>query len=263
MKLSRRRLLTGAGAAATIGAAVTAADLAGLFKPPPARAAQNVQYRQGIVMAYDQSTGANTVNVGGTDLVDLPILNTSEALLLSPGDVVAVLVVGNGGASTCAILGRLTLPNTPAALTALKVLGHVPLVHQSVLGDVSTTSTSLTTLSGGPAVTATVTTTGRLWVMFGAEMFWTDATPSPADGGGITVSLSGANTVAASTDITVAGYLQPVGTGVSGDGAILPLCRSHLFTGLNAGATTITAQYLAVNSKGMGFRKRFITAIAL
>lgn len=91
---------------------VRADDLAPLLAPQSGPA---VGFRQGVIVSYDPTTGANTVAVGGSILTNLALLNTSEALLLVPGAVVGILTTG----ATWCILGRLTIPGTPDALTAL------------------------------------------------------------------------------------------------------------------------------------------------
>ena len=76
-------------------------DLAPLLASQPATGAG---YRQGVVLAWDPTTAANTIDVGGALINNVPVLNTSESLLLQPGDVVGLLTAG---ASWC-VLGRLT-----------------------------------------------------------------------------------------------------------------------------------------------------------
>jgi hypothetical protein len=87
-------------------------DLSALFAGAPAAPSQAMRYRQGILKSWDPVTAANTVLVGATLLSDLPILNSSDVLLLQVDDPVAVVVIGaeDSGARTHAILGRLTIP---------------------------------------------------------------------------------------------------------------------------------------------------------
>src|SRR5688500_10078081 len=93
-------------------------DLVAALAPPPASGGAAVGYRQGVIRSYDQTTGANTVEVGGALLTNLSLLNTSEALLLTPGAVVGVLTAG----PAWFILGRVTVPCTPEALSALSMI---------------------------------------------------------------------------------------------------------------------------------------------
>lgn len=79
-------------------------DLAPLFLPGTAPA---VGYRQGVVVEWDGVTFANLVDVGGTEVANLPVLNSADAALIVPGDVVGILTYG----SSWAILGRFTVPS--------------------------------------------------------------------------------------------------------------------------------------------------------
>lgn len=95
---------------------MAADDLAPLLaKQPPA----TVGFRQGRIIAWNPITAENVIDVAGSLMTDLPILNTAEAGLLAPGDVVGIEVVGSGGAQTWYIKGRITIPNTPQAGSAL------------------------------------------------------------------------------------------------------------------------------------------------
>lgn len=53
----------------------------------------DVVFRSGKVVAWDTTTGENTVNVGGTELSDLPVLIATEKLAITAGDVVGILRV--------------------------------------------------------------------------------------------------------------------------------------------------------------------------
>lgn len=79
-------------------------DLAPLLAPA---AAPTLGYRQGIVVAWDPVTFANVVTVGETNMTNLPLLTSSDAALIVPGDAVGILTFG----SSWAILGRFTVPS--------------------------------------------------------------------------------------------------------------------------------------------------------
>lgn len=68
-----------------------------------------VGFRQGVVDAFDPDNGQNTINVGGAQLLNVPMLNSGEATTLKPGHVVGLLVWKN----SWFILGRITPPNSP------------------------------------------------------------------------------------------------------------------------------------------------------
>ncbi len=83
-------------------------DLTTLFEDP-SQAAAPVRFRQGTVLAFNNSTGQNQINVAGAVLVDIPMLNSGEAVALKPGHVVGLLLAGQ----SWFILGRITPPNDP------------------------------------------------------------------------------------------------------------------------------------------------------
>ncbi|PZG14415.1 hypothetical protein C1I95_21725 [Micromonospora craterilacus] len=74
--------------------------------------------RQGVVVEWNPATAENKVLVGGTIAENLPILNTNEAIQLTPGAVVAVITNG----STWFVLGRITIPGTPEAASVLSMI---------------------------------------------------------------------------------------------------------------------------------------------
>lgn len=79
-------------------------DLAPLFTPGATPA---VGFRQGVVVTWNGVTFANEVTVGGSTVVNLPVLNLADSASIVPGDVVAILTFG----SSWAILGRFTVPS--------------------------------------------------------------------------------------------------------------------------------------------------------
>lgn len=78
-------------------------DIAPLFVPPPVVA---VGMRQGVVEAWDSGTLANTVNVAGTSMTDLPVLRSADTALIGVGDAVVLLTYG----ASWLVLGRVTTP---------------------------------------------------------------------------------------------------------------------------------------------------------
>lgn len=65
-------------------------------------------FHQGIVVAWDIQTGENIIRTAGTDVVDIQMLNSTEALVLEPGHVVGLLRFKN----TYFILGRIVTANS-------------------------------------------------------------------------------------------------------------------------------------------------------
>lgn len=85
------------------------ADLTNLFvDPAPAQ-----PWRQGVVLAWNSTTGANTIDVEGVALTNLPLLNIGDTINLTVGNVVVLAKFR----SSWAILGRI-IPAGSAALNA-------------------------------------------------------------------------------------------------------------------------------------------------
>lgn len=72
-------------------------------------------FHQGIIVAWNNQTGQNTIRVAGTDVVDIQMLNITEALVLETGHVVALLRFKN----TYFILGRIVTPATSQFFTGV------------------------------------------------------------------------------------------------------------------------------------------------
>lgn len=62
---------------------------------------------QGTVVAWDQSTGRNTIMVGGQTFTDIPPI-VASSMLLAVGDTVQILVQG----ASWSLLGRIATPGT-------------------------------------------------------------------------------------------------------------------------------------------------------
>lgn len=87
------------------------------FLSPPMQA--GLGFRQGQVITFNQSTGHNSINVGGTILTNLPMLNSGEATSLKPGHIVALLT----WQSSWWILGRVTMPGSDQFASASVAFG--------------------------------------------------------------------------------------------------------------------------------------------
>lgn len=236
--------------------------LAGLFQPPPLGPAQPAGIRQGIVKDWNQITAANTINVGGAVFTDLPILASSaEVMLMAPGDTVLLMVVGQGEVATMYIVGRVTLPGTAQAATALNMIG---MVVDEELNQHSTTSTSWVNLTGGPEVTVYVRPSGRVLVFFAAQIGWAIGAAG-AVGGKVAVDVSGANTYAATgtanTNQQIRAQIEAGGattnTGIFGTGSI------KTWTGLNPGDTTFKLRYMSTYGQSVDFDNRILVVIPL
>jgi hypothetical protein len=246
------------------------ADLAGLFAAPPPGPAQPVTYRQGVIVSFDPATLANTVNVGGTVLADLPILGVGEASLLIPGSVVGIMVMGDAGAKSMAIIGRWVRPNTPEATEAIGLLNSLVFAATVTAQESRTADTYGDLATVGPQVTARVRPSGRLLVVITSQIQFSEAgTPTPQRGGFVSVALSGANTVTADDAADI--VLAAMNVGIVGAvGAINQLVAqgsytaAGVFEGLTPGDTTVTMKYASQYSgEQMDFGKRNLIAVAL
>lgn len=236
-------------------------DLAPLLVPAEA---PGVGFRQGTILTWDPLDAANTVSVGGTVMENLPILNTNEALLLEPGAVVGILTAG----PSWFILGRITVPATPAAASALAMVSS-RIVAASDPDQGTRSSTAFGNLSGaavGPSVTVNISGSGKalLWwsCAYGATGNW-----EPISTGGTSVAVSGATTRAASADYSLGHYMEfpaspALGTALTSTSIQNTLM--HLFEGLNPGQNTFTMQYRnRTGSTNCQFETREIAVFAL
>lgn len=193
-------------------------DLAGLFGAAPAGPALPVHFRQGLVIAWDPVTRANTVRIGGTEMTNVAILNTSEADLLVAGDAVAVLAVGpreTGGAATWAIIGRVVTLNS--AVSSMAALMTATATITAAEATATGTYTDLTT--EGPTVEATIGPTGRALVTVGTNLTGT---------GLMSFAISGGLNFADGDDARAVGATAT---------------RTTLLTALTPGVSTFTAKY--------------------
>lgn len=239
-------------------------DLVPLFAAPPP-APRSASARQGVIVAWNRDTAENLVSVGGVIAENLPILNTSEAAILSVGDVVVLLSIG----STWGILGRFTRPGTPEAVSALSSLRTA---SSNVLNIDTITSTAYVdaTTNPGPEVEIAVGPSGKLLIFLSSLIYSQTTAVSGGNqqpGGRMSFRLSGANTLVASTLRALRVYsTMLVNSSAAQLECALGCTRAVMLEGLNPGLTTITAQYSRENSItniSATFYDRNITAMAL
>lgn len=226
---------------------MSTADLVPLFAAA-AGGGKGVGFRQGSVVSWNQETAENVILIGDGLFTNLPCLNTSEASLLNPGDVVGVLTSG----SSWAILGRLIIPGSPEAASSIKAITN-RIVAAADASDGYRTSNTWGDLTGtgvGPSVTVRVGASGRALCLWSCELGQTVSggflqyqkrnTPH------VGVQVSGASTVAPS-DFNALNYqIEHPAAGSAGDATTqswIQAAMMHLFTGLNPGDTTFTLKY--------------------
>ncbi|MCG5464237.1 hypothetical protein MED01_002402 [Micromonospora sp. MED01] len=234
-----------------------------------AQPATGVGYRQGIVQAWNPETAENTIEVGGVLVENLSILNTNEAVQLQPGDVVGILSTG-GPTASWAILGRLTIPGTDAAASALRMVSsRIIAARDDAMGTRDTeTYGDLTGASPGPSVSARISSSGLALVFWSADagkIAWRRVAT-----GGTSVAVSGATTIAANPAYSLGQYLEYPVIGDVGAAFVaggLQSAMMHLFTGLNPGVNTFTLKYRhagAFTGEGpVEFTQREIAVFAL
>lgn len=86
-------------------------DLTSLFRPTRdgTPTPGGLRYHKGTITNWDAQTGANTVVMSGTALPNVPVLSSTEPLVLQVGDTVGMLGDGLG---SYWIIGRIAVPNT-------------------------------------------------------------------------------------------------------------------------------------------------------
>lgn len=216
-------------------------DLAPLLAPSPGPA---VGYRQGVIVTWNPDTAENTVSVGGALLTNLNILNTSEAAILGPGDVVGILTLPG----TWAILGRLTIPGTAEAVSSIQSITERIQAASEAAGG-TRNSTAWGDLSGasvGPSVDIRIGSSGRALVFWGAEIGQTGVSFQYKNNPHVGVEVSGATTLAAVDGNALNYHFEfPVAptAGTAQMRSWIQFSTFHLFTGLNAGDTTFTLKY--------------------
>jgi hypothetical protein len=211
-------------------------------KPAP-----GVGFRQGVIVAWDQDTAENTVLVGGTVMTDLPILNSTEASLLEPGDVVGVQTFGN----TWAILGRFVFPGTPQAVSAIQSITNRIQATEDVAGG-TRNSTSFGDLTGadvGPSVTVRIGSSGRALVFWSAEIGQTSPNQwsvrnTPHVGVEVTQGVTVIHAASATNALNVA--LEYPASPAAGNAAStfwVQAAMMHVYPSIPVGDTTFTMKY--------------------
>lgn len=205
-------------------------DLAPLLAPP---AGPTVGFRQGVIREWNQATAENTVEVGGALLTNLPILNTSEALLLQPGDVVGIRTVG----ASWYIEGRITVPGTPAAASAMRAISDRMVTDVNVNFDSTSSSNWGDLASVGPQVTVTIGPSRKCLVLIGARFSGADLNAE------MSFEVTGASSLAPVGYRAAAARIPATGVGVFTPARSVYLTNAD---GLQAGVNTFTAKYRAI-----------------
>lgn len=222
--------------------------LSDLFRPAPAGQAQNMSYRQGTVVSFDQNTLANVVNVGGSLLTDLPVLGVGEATTIRAGSVVGVMCIRGEGSETWAIIGRIVTPGSAEATDAVGLLNSQ--IVTDFIGDPLETITSTTYQDlprVGPKVTVNVGPSGRVLVLVSAQMQWSAGfAANIGNQARIALDITGANTIPVSDTGPLLNMLNvslQVTAGTIAETIIAHMTAQANITGLNPGSTTFKMMY--------------------
>lgn len=239
-------------------------EVSDLFLPEPAGPSLDVRYRQGVIVAFNSITLENEVLVGGQVLTNLPLQGVGEVELLVPGAVVAVMVVG-GPTKTMYINGRVVIPNTADATSAIGLLNSQVKADSIAIQETRTVLGfgDLTTV--GPRVTVTVRGTGRVLVMLSCQMQQIDIDPGDGMGGIMSFEMSGANTMtatAAGAKLAPAWFIAS--SAIANLTSQVTVCGQAVFDGLNSGETIFTAKYTSqVSGEACDFGRRSLVVIGL
>ena len=205
-------------------------DLGLLLGGIAAGSGSEIAFHTGVITSWDQQTGVNTVNVGGTDMANLSVLSPSTTIGLRAGMSVGVLRVR----TKYFILGKISAPGAGAALSTREAYAE---------GLVSTSSSAYVALSGGPVVDNVYIGESRTALVILSAAIFSENAYSLA-----TVEVTGASNISADnmrTGITNSIFNEAspsspgLQSGITASNTIV-LTESH---GLNSGFNTFTMKY--------------------
>lgn len=189
-----------------------------------------IGFHTGLITSWDQLTGVNTVNVGGTDMANLSVLSPSTTIGLRAGMSVGVLRVR----TRYFILGKISAPGAGAALS----------IRQAYAQDlVGTTSENYVALPGGPTVENVYVGDSRAVLVFLSATIFSENCYSIA-----TIEVTGAsNIVAGTTGTWIANAIfneaAPTTGGLRSGVASTNTIVLDAESGLNQGFNTFTMKY--------------------
>jgi len=200
-----------------------------------------VGFRKGTVLSWNNTTGENIIDVGGTPVTNMAfIASSAEVAQIAPGDSVGILT----WLSSAFIIGRISRPGTPEAASA----PQIQTVSATIAAACSTTAGAFgdpnTSGSPGPAVSANIGPSGRAMVTVGAAVGYQ---------GLMSFAVSGASTRAASSSEAL------TASGVAASGTSVGASRRVLVEGLTPGVNVFTAKYMSATGGVVAFLDRNIT----
>lgn len=209
-------------------------DVAGLFVSKPGNGNRNVGAHMGTVVAWDDTTGENTITINGNVFQNLRVLTTGALVAFAPGDVVMVQRVG----TQYVVQGRIRAPGSSAGERIASSSVDLPgTFGPQGIGDLPG--------SPGPSVTVYVGSARRVLIISSAAINISQANAAQH------VAVTGASAIAAGTKVRQA-YLR------NDDGGVVwgTVTQQTLLTaddGLKQGSNTFTCKYqIGVVGAGTG-----------
>lgn len=205
-----------------------------------------LERRQGKIVAVDVVNSKIDVTLGGNSVVIPGVAHVSN-YRPAVGDTVWVDVNG----PDLLALDRVGSfgPSVIATAASASVDTEQTRTSES-FGDLSTV---------GPSVTVDVSPSGRLLVQVSAYIFVYQPVGDNVHGGAVGVALSGANTLSPTDREAILYQVSTVGDHQS----IFNASKVTLYSGLNAGSTTVRAKYRCTNLGDAEFSLRHIWALPL
>jgi len=223
--------------------------------------ADPISWRKGTIVSYDQTTGANVVEVGGTNVVNIPIFGVAEAASYVAGASVGIMVVDTGGSQSWFIAGRIVRPNTSDYIDSVNSLSN-SFYSDQVDTSTDTTSTTYGDLTTyGPVVRPIVKSSSKLLVFVSSVIIANDT--DIANGGLMSVQIkdaTGAIVYGAGTLPNVGYYYSDNATHALGDS--MEATRAFLVA-LAPGQYEVLAKYRSQGTSLTTFSLRNITCVAL
>lgn len=205
-------------------------------------------WHQGTVLAWDEATGLNTVQINGNQFQNLLVLSTSNSIMISPGDNVGILRVQ----SQYFILGRVQAPGAGAAL---RIQSNVVHTFETTTSPYPT-YTDLTTV--GPTVSNVyIGSSRRCLVLLNSFIQVSNSS------GYMSFTVSGASSIAATAFIPAANrFYNTANGGPTSGGTVGRTVVVTAADGLQQGFNTFTAKYcrdVVNNGTGADFSERVLT----
>ena len=233
-------------------------DLGDLWTDERLGPALPVMHRQGVIVTYNQVTGANTVRVGRATLTDLPLLGVAEAATYVPGSVVAI----QSTRRQMYIVGRIVSPGTAGYTDAVNRLSN-SITSVEITTSEDTTNTAYVDLATvGPTVPVTVKSAGKVLIIVSADIIAPDT--GIASGGLMTVEVkdTAGNVIFAAGTLPLLHFMYS-DNAAHAVGDSLGATRLFLVS-LTAGDYIVKAKYAAESGGGLtSFANRNVTCIAL